>query len=81
MEEGKFPNVFVAYLVVPCYHCEAPVCMDRCPEDAIRKREEDGIVMVDREVCLGESNCGAGVTKNVVFRLFRSSPCLKLMII
>ncbi len=59
IEEGKFPDVFVAYLSTPCYHCEDPACMESCPIDAINKRIEDGIVVVDREVCLGESDCGA----------------------
>jgi anaerobic dimethyl sulfoxide reductase subunit B (iron-sulfur subunit) len=59
IEEGKFPAVFVAYLSTPCYHCEDPACMESCPVDAINKRIEDGIVVVDREVCLGESDCGA----------------------
>ena len=59
LEEGKFPNVFVAHLIMPCYHCEDPACMESCPVDAIRKRDEDGIVLVDRDVCMGELNCGA----------------------
>ena len=58
LEEGKFPNVFVAHLSTPCYHCENPVCIKDCPVDAISKRNEDGIVVVDREACLGKSDCG-----------------------
>jgi anaerobic dimethyl sulfoxide reductase subunit B (iron-sulfur subunit) len=58
LEKGKFPDVFVSYLATPCYHCEAPSCMEVCPVDAISKRT-DGIVVVDREACLGESACGA----------------------
>jgi anaerobic dimethyl sulfoxide reductase subunit B (iron-sulfur subunit) len=33
--------------------------VENCPVDAISKREEDGIVVVDRNECLGEMECGA----------------------
>lgn len=59
LEEGKFPQLFVAYLFQPCYHCANAPCVSACPAGAIRKREEDGIVVVDRDECLGESVCGA----------------------
>ena len=59
IEEGEFPSVSVAYLVGACYHCTQPSCLAACPVQAIIKREEDGIVGVDVEVCLGESTCGA----------------------
>jgi len=58
IEKGNFPNLFVAYLTRPCYHCEIPACVEACPVEAITKREEDGIVVVDREACLGEAACG-----------------------
>ncbi len=56
-EEGKCPNVFVAYTVAPCWHCEDPVCVPACPVNAIVKNNENGIVTVDREVCLGNFEC------------------------
>ena len=57
-EKGKFPHVFVAFLSLSCLHCAEPTCMLVCPVDAISKREEDGIVVVDQEVCLGRDACG-----------------------
>lgn len=57
IEEGKFPHLFVAYLSTPCYHCLDPACIEVCPVGAISKRSEDGIVVVDRATCLGESAC------------------------
>lgn len=59
IEEGTFPNPFVAYLIHPCFHCTDPPCVMACPVEAITKREMDGIVIVDREACLGESLCSA----------------------
>ena len=59
LEEGKFPDVQVAFLSSACYHCASPACVTACPAEAIRKRERDGIVVVDREKCLGKDDCGA----------------------
>jgi anaerobic dimethyl sulfoxide reductase subunit B (iron-sulfur subunit) len=57
IEKGKYPHPFVAFLAVPCYHCAKPACVSACPVDAITKREEDGIVTVNREACLGRDDC------------------------
>jgi len=57
IEKGRFPNVFVAYLSQSCWHCLHPSCVDVCPTDAITKRTADGIVLVDRNACLGHDNC------------------------
>ena len=58
IEEGTFPDLFVAYLIRPCYHCEHPVCLENCPVGAISKSDVDGIVSVNRELCLGQTECG-----------------------
>jgi|GEM_PF-462864 len=57
-EEGEFPRLFVSYVVSPCYQCAEPLCAYVCPNEAICKREEDGIVVVDRDKCRGEITCG-----------------------
>jgi Fe-S-cluster-containing dehydrogenase component len=36
-----------------------PACMEVCPADAIRKRSEDGIVVVDGTRCIGCHACAA----------------------
>jgi anaerobic dimethyl sulfoxide reductase subunit B len=56
-EKGKFPNVFVSYMISPCWHCLDPVCVPACPVEAITKRESDGIVLVESEKCLGNEQC------------------------
>ena len=58
VEKGKFPDIFVAFNFRNCYHCANPACIDACPVGAIRKREQDGIVLVDEEICLGGDSCG-----------------------
>lgn len=62
-EKGKFPDVFVSYLVTPCYHCLDPVCIPACPPRVISKRDEDGIVVVDSEACLGNKECNVKCLK------------------
>ena len=56
-EWGTYPEVFLAYLSLSCNHCEQPACAAVCPVSAIAKRQEDGIVVVDRETCLGGDIC------------------------
>jgi anaerobic dimethyl sulfoxide reductase subunit B (iron-sulfur subunit) len=41
-----------------CYHCAEPSCVSACPSEAITKRDEDGIVVVNRGACLGVDDCG-----------------------
>lgn len=57
LENGRYPDVSVSFLVLNCYHCAEPACIESCPVGAIRKRAEDGIVLIDREQCLGLNAC------------------------
>ncbi|OHE16553.1 MAG: hypothetical protein A2X96_02215 [Syntrophobacterales bacterium GWC2_56_13] len=57
-ESGKYPDVFMSCTVSPCYHCVNPSCAEVCPTGCIAKRSQDGIVVVDREECLGKEACG-----------------------
>ena len=56
-ESGTFPNVSVKWSTVACKHCKDPECIKACPADAIYKREEDGIVLIDKEACIGCKMC------------------------
>jgi len=57
IEEGEFPNLSVAFLTTSCYHCDQPACISACPAEAITKRKEDGVVVVDRDKCRGKDHC------------------------
>jgi len=52
-ESGVFPNIAVDTWVMPCQHCPEPKCLLSCPERAISKDGETGIVRIDREACNG----------------------------
>jgi len=45
------------YLQRLCNHCAYPACLSACPRNAIYKREEDGIVLIDQERCRGYRKC------------------------
>jgi anaerobic dimethyl sulfoxide reductase subunit B (iron-sulfur subunit) len=57
LEKGKYPDLFAAHLTLPCFHCAEPACVTACPVGAITKRQSDGVVVVDRELCSGHDNC------------------------
>ena len=57
IEKGEFPNVRRSFLPRLCNHCEKPQCVDVCPTGATYKRKEDGVVVVDSNVCIGCKYC------------------------
>lgn len=55
-EVGKFPAARRIFLPVLCNHCKNPICREVCPTGATYQRE-DGIVLVDYDLCLGCRSC------------------------
>ena len=45
------------YLQRICNHCSYPACLAACPRQAIYKRPEDGVVLIDQERCRGYRKC------------------------
>jgi Fe-S-cluster-containing dehydrogenase component len=50
--EGHF------YMGTQCFHCDNPPCVDVCPVEATW-REEDGLVVIDYDWCIGCRYCMA----------------------
>ncbi len=50
-------RVRIANLSLSCMHCAEPACMRICPTTAISKRQEDGLVIVHSDRCIGCKMC------------------------
>ncbi|WP_457640890.1 4Fe-4S dicluster domain-containing protein [Persephonella sp.] len=77
--EGDWPNSYFFYLPRICNHCSNPGCLAACPREAIFKREQDGIVLVDLDRCQGYRYCIAGCPyKKVYFnpKISKSEKCI-----
>lgn len=48
---------FSYYLSMGCNHCDNPICMEKCPQAAISKNEDTGLMGVDQEKCIGCGTC------------------------
>ena len=56
-EQLPVHNAWFFYLARICNHCSYPACLAACPRNAIYKRAEDGIVLLDRAECRGYRKC------------------------
>jgi nitrate reductase beta subunit len=62
-------KVWFFHLARICNHCTYPGCLASCPRNAIYKRPEDGIVLVDQSRCRGYRKCVEGCPyKKVMYR-------------
>ena len=56
--DGLWSNdAFGYYVSVACNHCDSPACMAKCPQGAISKDPDTGIVNNDPEKCIGCGTC------------------------
>ncbi len=58
--EGKFPDVKMKYIPVPCMHCDDPPCIRVCPVEATYYSKETGIVGQIFGRCIGCRYCTVG---------------------
>lgn len=58
-QEAMFQLERMAFFYLPriCNHCLNPACVASCPSGAIYKRGEDGVVLINQEVCRAWRMC------------------------
>ena len=54
---GTFPNVEKYWLPSQCQQCENPACVHVCPTAASYRDPETGMVLIDKEKCIGCQFC------------------------
>lgn len=64
---GEHPNSWHFYLPKICMHCSKPSCVEACPESAIVKRQEDGVVVIDENACDGNRFCQRACPYKVIW--------------
>ncbi|MFZ0451042.1 MAG: 4Fe-4S dicluster domain-containing protein [Desulfatiglandaceae bacterium] len=65
-ERGRFPVVDVAYLPVPCMHCDNAPCIRAAKDAAVYKRD-DGIVIIDPVKARGRRDIVKACPYNVIW--------------
>jgi tetrathionate reductase subunit B len=55
--KGRYPDTSFHFLPRLCNHCEDAPCLNLCPTGATYRTLEDGVVHVDREICVGCHVC------------------------
>jgi nitrate reductase / nitrite oxidoreductase, beta subunit len=58
-QQAMFQLERLAFFYLPriCNHCLNPACVGSCPSGAIYKRGEDGVVLINQEVCRAWRMC------------------------
>ena len=56
-EKGTFPHVDRSFLPRLCNHCSEPPCVRVCPTNATWRDDDNGVVVIDEDICIGCKYC------------------------
>ncbi len=56
-EEGTYPLAYKIFMPVRCNHCSNPLCVQVCPTGASHVRDQDNLVLIDQDKCIGCHSC------------------------
>lgn len=65
-ERGQYPMVDVAYLPVPCMHCDDAPCMKNTNSGSVYQRD-DGILLIDPEKSIGKKEIVTSCPYNAIW--------------
>jgi Fe-S-cluster-containing dehydrogenase component len=65
-ERGQYPFIDVAYLPVPCMHCDNAPCVKAAKDGAVYKRD-DGTVIIDPEKAKGQTDLLKACPYNAIY--------------
>jgi Fe-S-cluster-containing dehydrogenase component len=65
-ERGQYPLIDVAYLPIPCMHCDSAPCLKAAKNNAVTKRS-DGIVIIDPEKAKGQTDLVKSCPYNAIY--------------
>jgi len=54
---GEYPNAYYFYMPRICNFCAKPSCVEACPNTALYKRDDFGMVLRDASRCKGTQQC------------------------
>ena len=54
---GEWPRIEQYWLPTQCQQCENAPCIAACPTGASYRDEENGLVLIDKETCIGCQAC------------------------
>jgi len=63
--KGEYPHVRSCLLPRLCNNCEDAPCLNYCPTGATYRTPEDGVVHVNREICVGCHTCSSQCPMNI----------------
>ncbi len=59
-DDGSYmTDTFAYHVSLACNHCAMPACIEVCPQGAIVKNDDTGVVAIDEDVCIGDGACVA----------------------